>query len=108
MNDNIKAGADIHSGDGGYSVGTKEKYDEFIKSRNQSLGKMRVKALINKVGTDVSGKWVGIDNVELLTELIVRECAGLFPNVYVEIENEYGHTPVIAADYIKKHFGVEE
>jgi hypothetical protein len=41
-------------------------------------------------------------------ELIVRECAGLFPNVYVEIENEYGHTPVIAADYIKKHFGVEE
>jgi len=41
-------------------------------------------------------------------ELIVRECAGLFPNVYVEIENEYGHTPVVAADYIKKHFGVEK
>jgi hypothetical protein len=40
-------------------------------------------------------------------ELIVLECAGLFPNVYVEIENEYGHTPVIAADYIKEHFGVE-
>ena len=35
--ENIKAGADIHSGDGGYSVGTKEKYDEFIKGRNQSL-----------------------------------------------------------------------
>lgn len=107
MNDNIKAGADIHSGNGGYSVGTKEKYDEFVKSRNQSLGKMRIKELINKVRTDVSGKWVGIDNVEVLAELIVRECAGLFPNVYVEIENEYGHTPVIAADYIKKHFGVE-
>jgi hypothetical protein len=45
---------------------------------------------------------------EKVAELIVRECAGLFPNVYVEIENEYGHTPVIAADYIKKHFGVEE
>ena len=41
-------------------------------------------------------------------ELIVRECAGLFPNMYVEIENEYGHNPFIAADYIKKHFGVEE
>jgi len=41
-------------------------------------------------------------------KLIVRECAGLFPNVYVEIENEYGHTPVVAADYIKKHFGVEK
>ena len=45
---------------------------------------------------------------EKFAELIVKECAGLFPNVYVEIENEYGHTPVIAADYIKKHFGVEE
>jgi len=45
---------------------------------------------------------------EKFAELIVRECAGLFPNVYVEIENEYGHTPVVAADYIKKHFGVEE
>jgi hypothetical protein len=44
---------------------------------------------------------------EKFAELIVRECAGLFPNVYVEIENEYGHTPVIAADYIKKHFGVD-
>ena len=43
---------------------------------------------------------------EKFAELIVRECAGLFPNVYVEIENEHGHTPVIAADYIKKHFGV--
>jgi hypothetical protein len=41
-------------------------------------------------------------------ELIVRECAGLFPNVYVEIETDYGHTPVIAEDYIKKHFGVEK
>jgi len=48
------------------------------------------------------------DNDQKFAELIVRECAGLFPNVYVEIENEYGHTPVVAADYIKKHFGVEE
>ena len=47
------------------------------------------------------------EDIEKFVELIVRECAGLFPNVYVEIENEYGHTPVIAADYIKKHFGVE-
>lgn len=44
---------------------------------------------------------------EKFAELIVRECAGLFPNVYVEIETEYGHTPVVASEYIKKHFGVE-
>ncbi len=48
-----------------------------------------------------------IDDPKKFAELIVRECAGLFPNVYVEIETEYGHTPVVAADYIKKHFGVE-
>ena len=95
MNDNIKAGADIHSGDGGYSVGTKEKYDEFVKGRDRSLGKMRVKNLINKVGTDVSGKWVGIDNVELLAELIVRECA-----------LQCRHNDDM--DRIEKHFGVEE
>jgi hypothetical protein len=39
MNENIKAGAEIHAGDGGYSEGTQEKYDEFVKTRNQSLDK---------------------------------------------------------------------
>ena len=48
------------------------------------------------------------ESLEKFAELIVKECAGLFPNVYVEIETDYGHTPVIASDYIKKHFGVEE
>ena len=28
---NIKAGADIHAGDGGYSEGTKEGYEAFVK-----------------------------------------------------------------------------
>ncbi len=45
MNENIKAGSDIHAGDGGYSLGTQEKYDEFVKGRNQSLGKMRIRQL---------------------------------------------------------------
>jgi hypothetical protein len=68
----------------------------------------RIKESMIKAGTDSSGKWMSVDHAEKFAELIVRECAGLFPNVYVEIENEYGHTPVVAADYIKKHFGVEE
>jgi len=57
-------------------------------------------------GLDIP-KW-GPAYHEKFAELIVRECAGLFPNVYVEIETDYGNTPVIAADYIKEHFGVEE
>jgi hypothetical protein len=37
MNEQIKAGADIHAGDGGYSEGTQEQYDAFVKVRNKSL-----------------------------------------------------------------------
>lgn len=33
MNENIKAGADLHAGDGGYSIGTQEKYEEFARRR---------------------------------------------------------------------------
>jgi hypothetical protein len=51
---------------------------------------------------------IGPARLEKFAELIVQECAGLFPNVYVEIETDYGHTPVIASDYIKEHFGVEK
>jgi protein-L-isoaspartate O-methyltransferase len=57
------------------------------------------------VETDSTDEWV---TLEKFAQLIVKECAGLFPNVYVEIETDHGHTPVIAADYIKKHFGVEK
>lgn len=35
----------------------------------------RIQELISKAGTDVSGKWVGIDSAERLAKLIVQECA---------------------------------
>ena len=31
---NIKAGADIHAGDGGYRIGTQEAYEQFAAARN--------------------------------------------------------------------------
>lgn len=31
----IKAGAEINAGDGGYQIGTEEKYNEFVEKRNQ-------------------------------------------------------------------------
>ena len=71
----------------------------------------RIQQLAEQAGYQKDSFGVGhwdMPECKKFAELIVRECAGLFPNVYVEIENEYGHTPVIAADYIKKHFGVEE
>lgn len=33
---NINAGAEIHAGDGGYSIGTQEGYDKFVAERNAS------------------------------------------------------------------------
>ena len=33
----LKAGENLHAGDGGYSIGTREKYDAFVKVRNESL-----------------------------------------------------------------------
>ena len=37
--DNIKAGAEVNAGDGGYSIGTEEKYNEAVKIRNQNMSK---------------------------------------------------------------------
>ena len=58
---------------------------------------IKIKELINKVGTDVSGKWVDIGNVELFAELIVLECANIADSA----------EPFLSSDLIKQHFGIE-
>ena len=58
---------------------------------------IKIKELINKVGTDVSGKWVNIGNVEMFAELIVLECANIADSA----------EPFLSSDLIKQHFGVE-
>ena len=50
INNNITAGADIHAGDGGYSVGTQERYDEFVKGRNQLPTKLKIRELAEQAG----------------------------------------------------------
>jgi hypothetical protein len=37
MKNDIKAGADIHAGDGGYEIGTQEEYEAFEKKRNKQI-----------------------------------------------------------------------
>ena len=36
MTENIKTGAEIHAGDGGYEIGTKEGYEAFNQKRMES------------------------------------------------------------------------
>jgi hypothetical protein len=109
MINQIIAGADIHAGDGGYSEGTQEKYDEFVKVRNQSLGKMRIKELMKKAGTDTSGKWMGVEHAEKFAELIVRECLNIVEKNESDMHYDNGMYPVHpTVCEIREHFGVEE
>ena len=93
--DQIKAGADIHAGDGGYSIGTQEAQDKFAQARNQSLAKSRIRELMLEAGyaaPELAGR------ANKLAELIVRECA----NVAAE------HDALDIYEEIREHFGVEE
>ena len=57
----------------------------------------QIQELIKQAGTDISGKWISVDNAEKFAELIVRECMS---NLYL---NGYDD----AMMQIKQHFGVE-
>jgi hypothetical protein len=92
MNESIKAGSDIHAGDGGYSIGTQEKYNEFVKFRNKSR--------IQKLAEQVYGSQATEQEIKF-AELIVRECANQVDWILAEGGKTQG-------DLIKQHFGVEE
>ena len=59
----------------------------------------QIKQLFEQAGTDVSGKWMSVDNAEKFAESIVRECAD------IATMNQY--QPLTAGTYVLKHFGVE-
>ena len=105
MNENIKAGADINAGDGGYKLGTPEEYDAFVKGRNQSLAMMRIREFARDSRLDVYGlgakriPWE--DALEKYTQLVVSECA--------KIADQHTHDGDFdIAKLIKQHFGVKE
>jgi hypothetical protein len=61
----------------------------------------QIRELINQVGTDVSGKWISVDNAEKLAELVVKEC---IDKVEVWETDSRNHI----SSMLKRHFGVEE
>jgi len=57
----------------------------------------KLQDLVKQVGTDVSGKWIAVDRIDQLAELIVRECMyNLYLNGYDDAMNQ-----------IKEHFGIK-
>ena len=72
-----------------------------IKSKEKNMSN-DIKQLINQVGTDVSGKWIAIDRLEQLTELIIQEC-GIALRTELRDMISRGQ----AYDNIKNHFGIK-
>ena len=57
----------------------------------------KIQQLVNQIGTDVSGKWIAVDQIDQLANLIVRECMyNLYLNGYDDAMNQ-----------IKQDFGIE-
>jgi hypothetical protein len=57
----------------------------------------KLQELVNQIGTDVSGKWIAVDRVDQLADLIVRECMyNLYLNGYDDAMNQ-----------IREHFGIK-
>jgi hypothetical protein len=114
MNEQMKAGADIHAG-GGYEEGTKEGYEAFLKVRNKSLAERRIKELAEQ-----AEKWISTTNFEGMpeddmtyeeiynkkfAELLVRECAKIVEDSAWNLP--HGYKAVDQASLVKQHFGVE-
>ena len=113
MNENIKAGGDIHAGDGGYSIGTKEKYDEFVKNRNRM--NERIRQLIEQATDtiEIVNPDTGITHYreffdkEKFAELIVRECMEVAHPKLTDV-GEWAAGMRLVQKRLKQHFGVEE
>ena len=86
---NIKTGADIHAGDGGYSIGNREDYEKFVKVRNQALAKARIRELAGQaLDKAVPETWTTLTPYELdkfmrvFAELLVQDCANYVREAY--------------------------
>jgi hypothetical protein len=68
----------------------------------------KLKDLIEQAGTDVSGKWLSLYNVETLAQLIVKECVAICEDTDGEhiVDAKWGRQ--CCALEIKQYFGVEE
>ena len=104
MNEQIELGADIHSGDGGYSIGTQEEYEKFAKKRIESriqglIKKATIRVnnpLLNSDGKIVRDDWEEGVSMSKLVELVARECMDICGRDSLDYR------------YIKEHFGITE
>jgi len=69
----------------------------------------KIKDLMAQAGTDVSGKWMGVDHVEQFANLVIKECIGVLEH---RAENWRTDSAALEARRciasIKQHFGIEQ
>ena len=68
----------------------------------------RIGQLILQAGTDVSGKWISLDQARVLAQLIVRECVQVCADRGKHHDGLYSAWADDCSKRIGKHFGVEE
>ena len=64
-----------------------------------------IRQLMKQVGTDTSGKWMGVEHAEKFAELIVQQCADVC-DLY-GMPDGTSETAIILSAAIKRKFGVE-
>ena len=108
--ENMRAAAEIHAGDGEYSIGTREEYEKFAKARNVSLGRARIRELEEQSYVTVKDENqfdCTVFSKQKFAELIVRECARVAWNTqYKPVPLQIGSSSD-CSNAIKQHFGVE-
>ena len=67
----------------------------------------QIKELFEQAGTDVSGKWMSVDNAEKFALLIVRECCRVVDIWSDEVPCSEGYDKFTVGK-LKEHFGVKE
>ena len=67
----------------------------------------KIKELLKEVGTDVSGKWVSVDNAEKLAKLMLTECCRRLGEETIRHDG-YGYNQHELYNRLRNHFGVEE
>jgi len=114
MNEQIKAGADIHAGDGGYSIGTQERYEEFAKERNRVVNERIRKLAISKgiydslcdpYDSHKNGDYHSsvMDDLERFAQLIVDECCSKLLQMDEQARGSHNYYKC-AAVQLKEHF----
>jgi hypothetical protein len=70
----------------------------------------RIKELLAQTETDISGKWISIDEAVRFAQLIVQECAEICEEMAAKCAGLPGNGALAkdCAYWIKKDFGVEE